>query len=33
LGVTILEREKKIYLESPGVQPDLEGEQYVIGKY
>ena len=32
LGVTILEREKKIYLESPGVQPDLEGEQYVIGR-
>jgi thiamine-monophosphate kinase len=25
-----LEREKKIYLESPGVQPDLEGEDYVI---
>jgi len=32
LGVTILEREKRIYLETPGVQPDLEGEQYVIGK-
>jgi thiamine-monophosphate kinase len=32
LGVTILEREKRIYLESPGVQPDLEGEQYVIGR-
>jgi thiamine-monophosphate kinase len=27
-----LEREKKIFLESPQVQPDLEGEQYVIGK-
>ncbi len=32
LGVTILEREKRIYLESPDVQPDLEGEEYVIGK-
>lgn len=30
LGLTLLEREKKIYLESPGVQPDLEGEQYII---
>jgi thiamine-monophosphate kinase len=27
-----LEREKKIYLESPGVQPDLEGESYVVGR-
>lgn len=27
-----LEREKKIFLESPKVQPDLEGESYVIGK-
>ena len=32
LGLTILEREKKIYLESPGVQPDLEGEKYIIGR-
>lgn len=32
LGLLLLEREKKIYLESPGVQPDLEGEQYVIGR-
>ena len=30
LGLMFLEREKKIYLESPGVQPDLEGEDYVI---
>jgi thiamine-monophosphate kinase len=27
-----MEREKKIFVESPGVQPDLEGEAYVIGK-
>jgi thiamine-monophosphate kinase len=32
LGLTLLEREKKIYLESPGVQPDLENQQYIIGK-
>jgi thiamine-monophosphate kinase len=32
LGLLFLEREKKIYLESPGVQPDLENESYVIGK-
>jgi thiamine-monophosphate kinase len=32
LGLTILEREKKIYLESPQVQPDLEDEQYIIGR-
>lgn len=32
LGLTMLEREKKIFLESPGVQPDLENEQYVIGR-
>jgi len=32
LGLILLEREKKIYLESPQVQPDLEGEKYVIGR-
>ncbi len=32
LGLTLLEREKKIYLESPGVQPDLEGEDYIVGR-
>ena len=32
LGLLFLEREKKIYIESPGVQPDLEGEAYVIGR-
>lgn len=32
IGLLFLEREKKIYLESPGVQPDLEGEAYVIGR-
>ncbi|MDZ4807781.1 MAG: thiamine-phosphate kinase [Bacteroidota bacterium] len=32
VGLLFLEREKKIYIESPGVQPDLENESYVIGK-
>jgi thiamine-monophosphate kinase len=32
LGLVFLEREKKIFLESPGVKPDLEGERYVIGR-
>ena len=32
LGLLFLEREKKIFMESPGVQPDLEGEAYVIGR-
>jgi thiamine-monophosphate kinase len=32
IGLLFLEREKKIFMESPGVQPDLEGESYVIGR-
>ncbi len=32
LGLVFLEREKKIFLESPAVKPDLEGEKYVIGR-
>ncbi|HWR33532.1 MAG TPA: thiamine-phosphate kinase [Chitinophagaceae bacterium] len=32
IGLLFLEREKKIFMESPGIQPDLEGESYVIGK-
>jgi thiamine-monophosphate kinase len=32
IGLLFLEREKKIYLESPGVQPDIENESYVIGR-
>lgn len=32
LGLTLLEREKKIYLENPQIQPDLEGEKYIVGK-
>lgn len=33
LGLTILEREKKIYLESSNVQPDLEGEKYIVRRF
>ena len=32
VGLLFLEREKQIYLENPKIQPDLEGEQYVIGR-
>jgi thiamine-monophosphate kinase len=32
IGLLFLEREKKIFLESPQIQPDLENEQYVIGR-
>lgn len=32
LGLTLLEREKKIYMENPKVQPDLEGEDYIVGR-
>lgn len=31
LGLTILEREKKVYAET-GVQPDLEGQTYIVGR-
>lgn len=32
LGLILLEREKKVYLEAPGVQPDLENESYIVGR-
>lgn len=32
LGLTLLEREKKIFLESPQLQPDLENQAYIIGR-
>lgn len=32
IGLLFLEREKKIYLENPGIQPDLEDETYVVGR-
>lgn len=30
VGLQLLEREKQIFMESPGVQPDLEGNDYII---
>ncbi|WP_346316717.1 thiamine-phosphate kinase [Chitinophaga sp. YIM B06452] len=32
LGLTLLEREKQIFLENPQVQPDLENQTYIIGR-
>ncbi len=32
LGLLLLEREKKIFLESPEVQPDLENRKYIVGR-
>ena len=32
MGLTLLEREKKIFLENPGVQPDLEGKSHIVGR-
>ncbi len=32
LGLTLLEREKKIFMENPAIQPDLEHEDYIVGR-
>lgn len=32
LGLTLLEREKKVFLETKGVQPDLEDQNYIVGR-
>ncbi|MEP7374507.1 MAG: thiamine-phosphate kinase [Chitinophagaceae bacterium] len=32
VGLLFMEREKKIFVENPSIQPDLEGESFVIGK-
>ena len=32
LGLTLMEREKKIYLENKNIQPDLENEKYIVGR-
>ena len=32
VGLLFLEREKKIFMENPSIQPDLEGEAYVVGR-
>lgn len=32
LGLQLLEREKRLYLENPDIQPNLEGQNYVVGR-
>jgi thiamine-monophosphate kinase len=32
LGLTLMEREKKIFLENSNIQPDLENEKYIVGR-
>lgn len=32
LGLQLLEREKQLYLSNPGIQPDLEEQNYLIGR-
>ena len=32
LGLQLLEREKRLYLENPDVKPDLEGQDYLVGR-
>ncbi len=32
IGLQLLEREKKIFIENPGVQPDLENKKYIVGR-
>jgi thiamine-monophosphate kinase len=32
LGLQLLEREKRIYLSNPEIQPDLEGQSYIVGR-
>ncbi len=33
LGLQLLEREKQIYLSTPGIQPNLEDQKYLVGKF
>lgn len=32
IGLQLLEREKRVFLESPGVQPDLQNRAYTVGR-
>ena len=32
MGLQLLEREKRIYIENPQIQPDLEGHPYIVGR-
>lgn len=33
LGLQLLEREKKIFLENPNIQPDLQQKAHIVGKF
>lgn len=33
LGLQLLEREKKIFLENPQIQPNLEDRKYIVGRF
>jgi thiamine-monophosphate kinase len=33
LGLQLLEREKQIFLENPKIQPDLEEQKYIVGRF
>lgn len=33
LGLQILERERQLYLQNPGVQPDLDDQKHAIGRF
>ncbi len=33
MGLQLLEREKRIYLEDPKIQPDLENRKHIVGKF
>ncbi|MFI5171130.1 MAG: thiamine-phosphate kinase [Chitinophagales bacterium] len=33
MGLQLLEREKRIYLENPEIKPDLENKKHIIGKF
>lgn len=32
LGLQLMEREKRIFLENPAIQPNLEGQKYIVGR-
>ncbi|MBP7272662.1 MAG: thiamine-phosphate kinase [Saprospiraceae bacterium] len=32
LGLQILEREKQLFIDNPNIQPDLENQQYLVGR-
>ena len=32
LGLQLLEREKKIFMENPGIQPDLQSQKYLVSR-